>query len=227
MITDPDLLYNRHRLSAFQIRRHFGWSGPLQANAQAMAEDHFQTLDAFFQLADALAAHQIPFIPLKGPVLSDLIYGDATARRFYDLDFLVDPRDIGRAVAVAAAHGYIPQETVPADAQGWERLFAGDHHFLCRHADSGTDVELHWRLFAHYDFPGKTFADLYRDDTIPYCKAGPFSQTKRSYRTLNHEMEFVFILAHGSKHVWFRLKWLVDVNDYLRTVPLDLDTVRR
>jgi hypothetical protein len=39
----------------------------------------------------------------------------------------------------------------------------------------------------------------------------------RKFTILNRELELLFLLLHGSRHGWERLKWLVDINDY----PID------
>lgn len=224
MILAPDLLFNRHRLSKFQIERHFGTAEAVEANALSLAEDHFQTSEAFVRLIALFSAYGIRFIPLKGAVLGDLIYGDSSARRFYDLDFLISPGEIQRAIAAAATLGYEPYEaynTIPSDAAGWAALFAKDNHFICRHRTDKTDLELHWRFFRHSDFPKIAFDALYANETVEYCLSD------HRFRKLSSEVEFAYILAHGAMHGWYRLKWLVDVSDYLAAVPMDLGKVER
>ncbi len=44
----------------------------------------------FIAIADAFSLSEIPFIPLKGPILSERPYNYATWRHFNDLDILVD-----------------------------------------------------------------------------------------------------------------------------------------
>ena len=36
----------------------------------------------------------------------------------------------------------------------------------------------------------------------------------RRFKVLNREFELVFLMIHGAKHMWERLKWLYDIKDY-------------
>jgi hypothetical protein len=221
MITDPALLYNRHRLSLRQIEMHFGPVGAAEQDVRSPSEDVFQTLSAFLAVVDRLQAEGIRFVPLKGPVLSDLIYRDFAARRFYDLDFLIHPSDLQHVLAVLDGLDYAPLDAVPTTPEEWRERVRWTHQFLCQHRSEKADIELHWSLFTEFTFPGGDFDRIYETMTVPYALEG------RTVRKLSNEIEFVFILAHGAKHGWFRLKWLVDANDYLAHVPLDLGIVER
>ena len=57
-------------------------------------------------LLDALAAQGIAAVPLKGPALAVMAYGDLSSRTFCDLDILVRRRDVERAEALLGRHGY-------------------------------------------------------------------------------------------------------------------------
>ena len=216
MITDIDVLYNRHLLSRHQINTHFGFvdnTHPFQN------EGIFQTVKAFSQIVDALQAEMIDFIPLKGPVLSDLLYQDCSCRRFYDLDFVVDFEDVERFSNLLADLGYHPTKKWPVTPHKKEALRLHTNQYLFEHRQNGTDVEIHWRLFTHYRFPDISFPKLYQDHTTPYTMNG------RCLRKLSNELELLFLLIHGATHTWYRLKWLVDVNDYIRNVAVDFDVL--
>jgi hypothetical protein len=87
-----ELLHNRHRLSHQQINT---WLGEQQN--QLVFEEKLQQLNQlskFLEIADAFIKKDIWFLPLKGPMLSYRIYGDATCRISRDFDFLIKQKDV-------------------------------------------------------------------------------------------------------------------------------------
>jgi hypothetical protein len=99
---------------------------------------------------DMLADVGIRCAPLKGPQLGEAIYGDVGRRLSGDIDLLVAPEDLQRAVEVVGALGYdAPTDYI--EASGLPQL-----HFGLRVARGELpSVELHWRIhwyersFAH------------------------------------------------------------------------------
>ncbi len=53
------------------------------------------------------AGHKIEVIPLKGPLLAEVLYGDITMRPFADLDLLVRDNDFGRAELLLQDAGWV------------------------------------------------------------------------------------------------------------------------
>ena len=111
------------------------------ADFRAVAARHgvlreFATLRVLRALEDA----GIPAAALKGPPLARRLYGDAGARASHDIDVLVAPEHLARAVAVAAELGYArPADRV--DRAGRPLL-----HFALPGAGDVPDLELHWRV---------------------------------------------------------------------------------
>ena len=52
------------------------------------------------ELLGHLEATGIPAVPLKGPLLARILYGDPALRRSHDIDILVHRRDLDGAVSV-------------------------------------------------------------------------------------------------------------------------------
>src|SRR5439155_13227872 len=61
------------------------------------------------RLLDLFGEADIPLIPLRGPVLGSLLYGDVAARECSDLDILVRRADLARAKETLVAAGYAVQ----------------------------------------------------------------------------------------------------------------------
>src|SRR6202035_2811780 len=58
------------------------------------------------RLLDLFGAAAIPVIPLKGPALSEYLYGDSALRQFVDLDLLVHRSDVPPAMLLLERQGY-------------------------------------------------------------------------------------------------------------------------
>lgn len=218
MIFNEDILYNRHLLSRQQIESHFG---KVDVTRIGKSDEVFQNVDSFLAIADALQARNIPFIPLKGPLLSHQLHRDYTTRRFYDLDFLVGQNDLAPFFSILNGLGYSATPTLPSTPEQLARLLESSSHIVFQHGKEGTDVEIHWRALPRYKFLSDAFEKVLRENTTQYSLEG------RTFHKLSNEVELLYILAHGATHAWFRLKWLVDVSDYIEKVELKMDVVCR
>jgi hypothetical protein len=90
---------------------------------------------------DMLADAGIRCASLKGPQLGEAIYGDVGRRLSSDIDLLVAPEELGRAVEVVRVLGYeVPTDYV--EPSGLPQL-----HFGLRAARGELpSVEIHWRI---------------------------------------------------------------------------------
>jgi hypothetical protein len=79
--------------------------------------------------------------PLKGPSLSEAIYGDAGRRLSSDVDLLVAAEHLGAAVETARGLGYGPP-TDRVDRRGLPLL----HFSLAHERGELPPLELHWRI---------------------------------------------------------------------------------
>ncbi len=90
---------------------------------------------------DALEQAGVRATSLKGPMLGELIYGDAGRRLSHDVDVLVAAEQMSAAVAAVRRLGYAQPTDYVAD-DGLPLL-----HFGLMHADGLLPpVELHWRV---------------------------------------------------------------------------------
>jgi len=165
------------------------------------------------KLLRLLAAHSIPAIPYKGPVLATTAYGHLALRQFGDLDLLVRPQDADRAKALLVAQGYRwlhgrPPALFPRLLKVYE-LISGDGQVL---------VELHWALTSTtFFFPLDPTPLWTRLDTV--CLLGT------PVRNLVPEDLLLILCVHGAKHHWSRLGWICDVAALLQAAP-QLDWTR-
>jgi hypothetical protein len=138
---------------------------------------------------------------LKGPVLGADLYGDISMRTSGDLDILVSIHDLEKVNGLLEEQGYKKDEYIQTLLNDWKWRH---HHFTYYHPSKRTKIEIHWRL---NPAPSKepTFTELWgrkRRSTI--------SSTPIYF--LSKEDLFCFLITHGARHGWSRLRWLLDIH---------------
>jgi len=151
------------------------------------------------RVLDRFAAEGIEALVLKGPALSLQAYGDATARRYADIDILVRHRDIFRATQTmieAGFEAYVPSEAVAIGKIPGEYFFSRPKTKIA--------MEVHTERTLRY-FPHRLAAeDL-------FARSVKLNFDGRDVPTLCVEDALVAMCTHGAKHFWERLMWIADV----------------
>ena len=93
------------------------------------------------ELLAELDRHEIRAVPIKGPLLGRMLYGDFGIRASYDIDLLVHAERLERAVEVAARHGHEAAPD-PIGKGGLPQL----HRTLKDPRRRLPDIEVHWRV---------------------------------------------------------------------------------
>jgi hypothetical protein len=147
----------------------------------------------------------IPLIILKGPVLAQDLYGDISLRTCSDLDVLIPLCKLQQAEEVLKNQGYVKDEYIKSVLNDWKWRH---HHVTYFHAEKGAKVEIHWRLNPG---PSKepTFTELWNRKRL--C-----SITNQTVYILGKEDLFFFLVTHGARHAWSRLRWLFDIHLLLK-----------
>ncbi|HEX5081935.1 MAG TPA: nucleotidyltransferase family protein [Blastocatellia bacterium] len=153
-------------------------------------------------LVRMFAGHGINIIPFKGPTLAALAYGDLGLREFADLDLLIARPDFIRAQELLIARGYQPEFQL--NGRQAEVFAEACNVMAFWHAEKEILVELHWELSPKY-LPFSPDPERLRERMI---SSQPGGQT---VMTLSPEDLLVYLCAHGAKHVWEKLIWVVDV----------------
>ena len=155
----------------------------------------------------------ISVIPLKGVALAESLYGDPAARVCSDLDLLVPPAHLHRAIEVILSAGYTD---VYQDA--FFRKLAlryGRHYAFQRvHAGHPIVIELHWQLMQHSSRSSDAVTDLWAEARPTYSSGAP------GY-AFSPEWEFLYLAVHAADHGWQGLKWLVDLHQLCLSRPPD------
>ncbi|WP_440118215.1 nucleotidyltransferase domain-containing protein [Paenibacillus sp. QZ-Y1] len=169
------------------------------------------------QVCGAFRERGIRNITLKGPALAHDLYGDISLRTSKDLDILIPFNDVESAEQILETLGYEPKEGKrTATVRSWKWR---EHHICYIHPVKRTQVEIHWRL--NPDSGRETDFEL-------LWKRSRFSTyTQTPVRMLEREDLWAYLVTHGARHGWFRLRWLLDIDQMIRSMPLDVKKMER
>ena len=149
-------------------------------------------------------------ISYKGPVLAERLYGHYALRVYGDLDFLVQPEEVGRAYTHLAVRGFRPVTFIPSGWESWYEKARHEHSFS--HPESDLCVELHWGAW-------QRFLGMPVDVRSFWKNRETVNLEGRAVQSLGME-ELLFLLSlHGTKHQWNRLSWLADLTEIIRAIP--------
>lgn len=200
-------------LSDDRVRLPPEWDTKLQADARARIAAGLKMKRLTLRALDALAAHGVRPVLLKGLALAQRLYPQQPlARPASDVDVLVGPEALEATRAALATLGLF-EVRAPTLANVFE-----EHHHLSFYGE-GQLVEVHFRLFS--GFGGGTF-----DDEGIRARARPFTLEGRAAHILAPEDEFCYLATHVANHSFLRASWLVDLQRFLLQEPaLDFDVM--
>lgn len=150
------------------------------------------------KINNAFITNQVQSIFLKGPVLASILYGDISLRTSKDLDILVNPQHLSKAEEILKCLGYITDKE--EELIGWKRKH---HHVSYTNPITSSQVELHWRTSSK--LKGERFEDLWSRRVTTTLASSPINY-------LCQEDLFNYLVLHGARHGWFRLRWLYDID---------------
>ncbi|MCD7033164.1 nucleotidyltransferase family protein [Metabacillus sp. GX 13764] len=145
---------------------------------------------------------------LKGPVLAEELYGSLSLRTSRDLDFLVPLDKLEDAEQLLVSLGYVKNDYFPKFLNEWKWRH---HHLAFYHPEKHITAEVHWRLSPG---PGKEpqFKELWE-------RKRKSAITHQPVYFLGKEDLFYFLVTHGARHGWSRLRWLADIDRLVVTNP--------
>lgn len=146
---------------------------------------------------------------LKGPVLGAELYGDISLRTSGDLDLMIPISDLDTAEKLLLDAGYVKDDYIETILNDWKWRH---HHITFIHPEKNIKLEVHWRLNPG---PSKepTFEELWDRKQQSHLTSSPVY-------FLGREDLFLFLVSHGARHGWSRLRWLLDIH---QLVKLELD----
>jgi len=154
------------------------------------------------RLLDLFAQHGIEALPLKGPVLAELLYGSLSLRTFDDLDLLVKTADFAVAQSILSGEGFVPVDEVGNYHRGFvaHGMFVELHFAPASPSLPRFDIDAAWTRSRAINFHGHPTRVFEKADLLLY------------------------LVLHGVKHHFARLVWLLDVTRALGSLD-DRDVI--
>lgn len=150
----------------------------------------------------------VPHLFFKGGALAVQLTGDLTARGGGDVDVLVDPHDLERAVEALREAGWAVRPQHASDPASWMWGYQLRVAHEVAMDGPGAMVDLHWRLDPTYDaLPA--FAELW--DRREELSVGAVTVA-----ALGRADAFAHALRHAARDDWGSLRSLVDVHRLAR-----------
>ncbi|MCB2200637.1 nucleotidyltransferase family protein [bacterium] len=175
---------------------------PLLARYPTQATQALRVATKLKQIALLFEDAGLPFVPLKGVLLGQQLYGDPSRRHPGDIDILVEAnraQEAGKLLVSAEYHPVIPARW-PTDEE-WRILLRTHQHITLHTPDNSVEVELHWKA----ERSGRCFdLTLCKDELVQVEMMG------HSYPQLPADLLLLYLAVHGNKHGWASLHWLVD-----------------
>lgn len=166
-------------------------------------------------ITNILEENNITTISLKGPVLSQMAYGDVVSRQYVDLDLLVDESSFLHSIEILKSNSFKHDDEFKLEKFKEKRNI---FHDITLVNNLGISIELHWRLFS----------DEYMTDFNNMKLFKNYSSVKinnQDIRTFSNEINLLYFCIHGAKHNWERIEWLVDIVRFIENNDIDWDVV--
>jgi hypothetical protein len=185
------------------------WRAVFKAPVRARTLRALSLTGELSRIADGFAAAGVPLIALKGPALSQDLFGTPIARDPGDLDLLVKAQDLLRADTLLRQQGYLRGST-------WDEGFATgnvkiiiDKSFRNGHINyhlpnTHISVELHWRWF-------------HVEEVVPFDEALVWQETRTvqigscEISVFSPSILLIYLSLHAAAHDCERLMWIYDI----------------
>lgn len=158
----------------------------------------------------ALDEVDIPVILHKGVTLGARIYGSPMLRESGDIDIFVPPDRIFETKQRLLAIGYEPLYELTRHQE--KKYLRSDHHYALINKQKGILLEIHWDIA---DYSQAISVDWLRIwERTRWCELD-IGEKNYTLREFAPEDELLLLLIHGNLHRWEKLKWLVDINEFI------------
>lgn len=168
----------------------------------------------FVELLEVLDKNNIDNIILKGLPLDKKLYGNCSKRVYKDIDILIKPEQLYETHGLLLELGFIL--TVEGERtfsfikkHPYAKNIIKDFEYINR--KTGVVLELHWKVTGVGDFKTNLFEEGIEK----------FKYKSVTSNVLKDEYNLSYLLIHGYRSGWHRLKWVVDIIDFTKTQKID------
>ncbi len=159
-----------------------------------------------------LERNNIKALAFKGPTLSQIAYGDITLRQFGDLDILIKKENLNEIDLILKKSNYqrVLQLTKKEEAL-WIK-YAHDIGFY--HPNKNIMLELHWKMMLEQH-------PIQLNNINFFDKIQQIELNRNLIATFSTENLLIYLCIHGSKHLYERLEWVIDIDRLIRNNKVD------
>ena len=154
--------------------------------------------------------HKIPIALFKGPLLSQMAYGDMSLRQAGDIDVLISRRNFRQARLLLESLGYQMTPNLTQAQLESHLNFHCEIQFM--RDDWFTVVDLHWDLA-----PRSFVFKLNAEEVMSRLQSVSLAGTE--VKTFGDEDLILYLSMHGAKHLWRRLEWITCLAESIRATP--------
>lgn len=163
------------------------------------------------KIASVFEEQGINLISFKGPVLAVYLYNNVSSRVSRDLDVLINKKDLDKAIRILTSLEYTLDVLSNVTPKQQKCITKCSHHFGFTSKD-GITLELHWRF--------ETGDDNFDFDKV-WANKIDVDITGTKIHVLPPDENFLYLVFHGSKHAWKRLRWLNDIAELIKENKLN------
>ncbi len=189
------------------------WIAQLRSLQMSITAHNLRATALLHRLQRLMELNGIQLVPIKGPALAILAYGDVALRQFEDLDLIVRREDLLRAIDLLEQDGYELREI--ADSVNRKRYGATLQNWSLQKPGSAP-LDLKPVLISHA---------LCRPSSADFmasaCRRVPIDE-KRSLFAPGPEAMLLAVCIDGANEMWFKLSSVADVGALLAEYA-DLD----
>lgn len=171
----------------------------LSSDARGIAATNLAIARECSGLLDDFDRAGIALLFIKGLTVGALAYRSPLLKMGWDIDLLIDPRDLEAAATLLHARGYALH--LPADGDRLRSWHARSKESVWQR-DGSFYVELHTGLADNRRMIPTI--DVHSPSRMVEAASGV------ALPTLAEEELFTYLTVHGASSAWFRLKWIAD-----------------
>jgi putative nucleotidyltransferase-like protein len=189
----------------------------LRVRFQESCAYSYRLASRLVSLTSMLEREGVSVLAFKGPSLAMTLYGGLSLRQCLDLDLMIRAEQVVKAAQLMKSCGYEPTPT-PARPQLSPYLCRPENS---RHLERGKEIQYlspdgAFYVDLHWQFADRFWRPFTPDVAKLWERAVRQDLPQGSVHTLGREDLFLALCAHGTRHRWWCLKWLVDVAEILR-----------
>jgi hypothetical protein len=189
----------------------------LHKKCQNTARQSLVQLVEIRRIAQAFNTAGIGYGVIKGPVLSQMLYGHEAVKESVDLDILlIQPADHAAADFELRQLGFGYSNYNPHMSRWKQRIFkAARREIFYYHKVNRCVLDLHLRPFSNTYLTRGLFADFLSE--MSHADLAGIKVPAQPDDTY-----FLYLCYHGALHQYSRLAWLMDIRAFLQLKEQDL-----